>query len=98
MVSGSPMAPASNPGLAVVPPGLERPVLPLARFRLQCGTPARHAAAETLGRVTVAALTRPRRARRLAHAQAALGSFVARSQMHLCPDGHRRMFTARARG
>jgi hypothetical protein len=50
------------------------------------------------GTPTSAALTRPRRARRLAHAPAALSSFVARSQMHLCPDGHRRMFTARARG
>jgi D-alanyl-D-alanine carboxypeptidase len=35
-----------------------------------------------------AAPTRPRRALRLAHAPAALSSFVARSQMHLCPDGH----------
>src|SRR5207253_2879622 len=50
------------------------------------------------GAPTSAALTRPWRARRLAHAPAALGSFVARSQMYLCPGGHRYMFTARARG
>ena len=30
--------------------------------------------------------------------RAALGSFLARSQMHLCPDSHRYMFTARAEG
>src|SRR6266702_8123248 len=46
--------PASPAGLAVVLPGLERPVSPLARSRLPCGNPARHAAAETLSRVTVA--------------------------------------------
>ena len=41
---------------------------------------------------------RPAPQRYLAHAPAALGSFLARSQMHLCPDSHRYMFTARARG
>jgi hypothetical protein len=41
---------------------------------------------------------RPAPQRYPAHAPAALGSFPARSQMHLCPDSHRYMFTARARG
>jgi hypothetical protein len=44
------------------------------------------------------AAARPAPQRYLAHAPAALGSFLARSQMHLCPDSHRYMFTARAKG
>jgi hypothetical protein len=69
-----------------------------AAFVAKMSAAAARSGCAARGAPASAALTRPRRARRLAHAPAALSGFVARSQMHLPPDGHGYMFTARAKG
>jgi len=69
-----------------------------AAFVAKMSAAAARSGCAARGAPTSAAPTRPRRALRLAHAPAALSSFVARSQMHLPPDGHGYMFTARAKG